>query len=298
MNIALSVINIDASDYRQNRRHPPNPRRIHICNSVSPAGALSSPDQAAASEPRSPSRSPPKAPESSFMAAIRQRAESVAATIRKAAGEAAIVCGDLGDPAAVDAVGHGALAAFGGIDILVNSAGASDHFDPWLDTSVSTWQRQYQLSTLYAVRLIQMMVPTMRGTGWGRIINISSAVVYQPSPFAPDYTAAKAALHVASPGLAGALGAEGITVNTVCAGTILTSNTQTVMQNHAQAMGLSEAGDALERKMATDVWPNPLRRFGRPEEVAAAVCFLASNQASYISGTTLRVDGGMGSTVN
>jgi len=50
--------------------------------------------------------------------------------------------------------------------------------------------------------------------------------------------------------------------------------------------------------MATDVWPNPLRRFGRPEEVAAAVCFLASKQASYISGTTLRVDGGMGSTVN
>jgi 3-oxoacyl-[acyl-carrier protein] reductase len=228
----------------------------------------------------------------------KQRAESVAATIRNAAGEAAIVCGDLGDPEAVDAVGHAALAAFGGIDILVNSAGASDHFDPWLDTSVSTWQRQYQLSTLYAVRLIQMIVPSMRGAGWGRIINISSAVVYQPSPFAPDYTAAKAALQVASPGLAGALGAEGITVNTVCAGTILTSNTQNVMQNHARAMGLSEVGDALERKMATDVWPNPLRRFGRPEEVAAAVCFLASNQASYISGTTLRVDGGMGSTVN
>jgi NAD(P)-dependent dehydrogenase (short-subunit alcohol dehydrogenase family) len=228
----------------------------------------------------------------------KDRAESVARTIRNAAGEAAIICGDLGDPAAVEAIGHGALAAFGGIDILVNSAGASDHFDPWLDTSVSTWARQYQLSTLYAVRLIQLMVPTMRSNGWGRIINISSSVVYQPSPFGPDYTAAKAALHVASPGLAGALGAQGITVNTVCAGTILTTNTQNVMKDHARTMGLSETGDALERRMATDVWPNPLRRFGRPEEVAAAVCFLASNQAAYISGTTLRVDGGMGSTVN
>jgi NAD(P)-dependent dehydrogenase (short-subunit alcohol dehydrogenase family) len=154
------------------------------------------------------------------------------------------------------------------------------------------------LSTLYAVRLIQMMAPTMRGNGWGRIINISSAVVYQPSPFAPDYTAAKAALHVASPGLAAALGADGITVNTVCAGTILTTNTQNVMTNHARAMGLSETGDALERRMATEVWPNPLRRFGRPDEVAAAVCFLASNQACYISGSTLRVDGAMGGTVN
>jgi 3-oxoacyl-[acyl-carrier protein] reductase len=228
----------------------------------------------------------------------KDSAASVANTIREAAGEAAIICGDLGDPIAVEAIGRGALEAFGGIDILVNSAGASDHFDPWLDTSVSAWERQYRLSTLYAVRLIQMMVPTMRSNGWGRIVNISSAVVYQPSPFAPDYTAAKAALQVTAPGLAAALGSEGITVNTVCAGTILTINTQNVMKEHARAMGLSEMGDALERRMATEVWPNPLRRFGRPEEVAAAVCFLASNQASYISGTTLRVDGGMGSTVN
>ena len=225
-------------------------------------------------------------------------AESVARTIRSAGGEAVVICGDLGDRAAVEAIGRSALEAFGGIDILVNSAGASDHFDPWLDTSVSTWERQYQLSTLYAVRLIQMTVPAMRSNGWGRIINISSAVVYQPSAFAPDYTAAKAALHIASPGLAAALGAQGITVNTVCAGTILTANTQSVMKDHARAMGLCETGDALERRMATDVWPNPTRRFGRPEEVAAAVCFLASKQASYITGTTLRVDGGMGSTVN
>ena len=228
----------------------------------------------------------------------KDSAESVAETIRRAAGEAVILYGDLGDPAAVEAIGRGALSSFGGIDILVNSAGASDHFDPWLDTSLNAWEKQYQLSTLYAVRLIQMTAPTMRANGWGRIINISSAVVYQPSPFAPDYTAAKAALQVASPGLAAALGAEGITVNTVCAGTILTPNTQNVMKGHARAMGFPEMGDALERRMATDVWPNPLRRFGRPEEVAAAVCFLASNQASYISGTTLRVDGAMGSTVN
>ena len=225
-------------------------------------------------------------------------AEAVAKTIRDAGGEAVIIYGDLGERAAVDSIGHSALQAFGGIDILVNSAGASDHFDPWLNTSVAKWERQYQLSVLYAVQLIQITVPGMRTNGWGRIINISSAVVYQPSPFAPDYTAAKAALHVSSPGLASALGSEGITVNTVCAGTILTTNTGNVMKEHAQMLGFSEAGAALERRFATAVWPNPTHRFGRPEEVAAAVCFLASIQASYINGATIRVDGGMGSTVN
>jgi 3-oxoacyl-[acyl-carrier protein] reductase len=228
----------------------------------------------------------------------RNSAEGVAKTIQRAGGKAVSICGDLGDRGAVESVGHEALQAFGGIDILVNSAGASDHFDPWLDTSVSKWEKQYQLSALYAVRLIQMAVPAMRTNGWGRIINISSAVVYQPSPFAPDYTAAKAALHVTSPGLATALGPEGITVNTVCAGTILTTNTENVMEEHAKALGFTEAGAALERRVATEVWPNPTRRFGRPEEVAAAVCFLASTQASYINGATIRVDGGMGSTVN
>jgi NAD(P)-dependent dehydrogenase (short-subunit alcohol dehydrogenase family) len=198
----------------------------------------------------------------------------------------------------VESIGHSALQAFGGIDILVNSAGAADHFDPWLNTSVSQWEKQYQLSVLYAVQLIQIAVPAMRNHGWGRIINISSAVVYQPSPFAPDYTAAKAALHVSSAGLASALGPEGITVNTVCAGTILTINTGNVMKEHSQKLGFPEVGAALEQRFATAVWPNPTRRFGRPEEVAAAVCFLASKQASYINGATIRVDGGMGSTVN
>ena len=228
----------------------------------------------------------------------RDSAVTVAKTIQDAGGEAAIICGDLGSQAAVESIGHGALQAFGAIDILVNSAGASDHFDPGLDIPVGQWEKRYRLSVLYAVQLIQMLVPAMRTNGWGRIINISSAVVYQPSPFALDYTAAKAALHVTSPGLATALGPEGITVNTVCAGTILTTNTENVMKEHAKALGFSETGAALERRMAREAWPNPTHRFGRPEEVAAAVCFLASKQASYINGATIRVDGGMGSTVN
>jgi 3-oxoacyl-[acyl-carrier protein] reductase len=228
----------------------------------------------------------------------RDSAEAVAKTIQDAGGEAVIIFGDLGNRATVDSIGISALQAFGGIDILVNSAGASGHFDPWLNTPVAQWEKQYQLSVLYAVQLIQTTVPTMRTNGWGRIINIGSAVVYQPSPFAPDYTAAKAALHVSSPGLASTLGPDGITVNTVCAGTILTTNTHNVMQAHAQKLGFPEAAAELEKRFATAVWPNPTRRFGRPEEVAAAVCFLASNQASYINGATIRVDGGMGSTVN
>ena len=227
-----------------------------------------------------------------------ESAQAVAADIRRAGGEATTVLGDLADPAAVDRLGDEALAAFDGLDILVNSAGASDHFDPWLETSPEAWERQYRLSTLYAVQLIRRIAPAMQARGWGRIINLSSAVVYQPSAFAPDYTAAKAALHSVAPGLAGSLGRDGVTVNTLCSGTVLTANTEQVMISHARALGIAEAGEALERRFATEVWPTQLARFGRPDEVAAAVCFLASEPAAFITGSTLRVDGGMGATVN
>ena len=218
-------------------------------------------------------------------------AESVATDIREAGGEVSVVLGDLGDASAVDRIAREAMAAFGGLDILVNSAGASDHFDLWRDTSLQTWERQYRLSVLYAIQLIQLIAPSMQAAGWGRIVNLGSSIVYHPGGHAPDYTAAKAALQGVAPGFARDLGAHGVTVNTLCAGTVLTSNTERVMIGHARSLGLTEEGIALERRVAKQVWPNAVGRLGRPEEIAAAACFLASQHAAFITGATLRVDG-------
>ena len=218
-------------------------------------------------------------------------AEAVAADIRSGGGEASVVLGDLGDKSAVERFARQAMAAFGGIDILVNSAGASDHFDLWRDTALETWERQYRLSVLYAVQLIQLIAPSMQAAGWGRIINLGSAIVYHPGGHAPDYTAAKAALQGVTPGYARDLGPYGVTVNTLCSGTVLTDNTERVMISHARALGLTEEGAALERRVAKEVWPNSIGRLGRPEEIAAAACFLASQQAAFVTGATLRADG-------
>jgi len=225
-------------------------------------------------------------------------AEAVAEGIRRAGGEAAVALGDLISVADVDRIADVARAAFGGIDILVNSAGAADHFGPWSETTLETWERQYRLSTLYAIQLIHLLAPGMQAAGWGRIINLGSSVVYRPSGNAPDYTAAKAALHVVTPGLASALGAYGVTVNTLASGMVLTANTRQVLAEHARAQGFTEEGEARERRAAADVFPNPTGRAGRPEEIAAAACFLASEGASWVNGASLRVDGGARNTVN
>jgi 3-oxoacyl-[acyl-carrier protein] reductase len=218
-------------------------------------------------------------------------AVAVAANIREAGGEASVVLGELGDASTVERIAREAMAAFGGIDILVNSAGASDHFDLWRDTSLETWERQYRLSVLYAIQLIQLIAPSMQAAGWGRIINLGSAIVFHPGGHAPDYTAAKAALQGVTPGYARDLGPYGVTVNTLCSGTVLTDNTERVMISHARALGLTEEGAALERRVAKEVWPNSIGRLGRPEEIAAAACFLASEQAAFVTGATLRADG-------
>jgi len=218
-------------------------------------------------------------------------AEAVAGRIRANGGEAAVVLADLAEAADVERLAREALAAFGGLDILVNSAGASDHFDSWRETSLATWERQYRLSTLYAMQLIQLIAPTMESGGWGRIINLGSSIVYRPGGHAPDYAAAKAALQGVTPGYARDLGPRGVTVNTLCSGTVLTDNTEQVMISHARSLGLTETGAALERRVANEVWPNSIGRLGRPEEIAAACCFLASQPAAFITGATLRADG-------
>jgi 3-oxoacyl-[acyl-carrier protein] reductase len=222
-----------------------------------------------------------------------RNAREVVADISERGGTAFALTARLDDPVDVDRLAADALAT-GPIDILINSAGAATAVHGWFESGIGDWQRQYQFSTLYAVQLIRALIAPMRERGWGRILNLSSAAAFKPMALHPEYSAAKLALHAVASSLASELGSCGVTVNTLVSGLVLTGNTQSAIQQAARQRGFTETGAALEHRVITEVWKAhlPLSRAGKVEELAAAACFLVSERAGYITGASLRVDGG------
>lgn len=228
-----------------------------------------------------------------------KNAEEVVAGIRANGGNASPLIGALDDPKEVERLASRALAT-GPIDILINSAGATISVRNWFDVPIENWQRQYQFSTIYAVQLIRAVVPAMRERGWGRILNISTGGAFKPMAMHPEYSAAKLALHTVACSLSRELGDCGVTVNTLISGLVMTEHTRAAIRSAAQAHGFTETGAALERRVLREVWRSviPLGRAGKVEELAAAACFLVSEHAAYITGASLRVDGGGAGYVN
>ena len=227
------------------------------------------------------------------------RTEAIAAEI----GAAGMALGDLGTDEGADAVARTALEALGGgIDILVNNAGGGTDGStsrPFLEVTVGEWLATYQINTLAALRMIERLVPAMRQGGFGRILQISSAVSVQPNTQGPDYSSAKAAMNNLSVNLAHALIGTGITVNTVSPGIILTPAMLKWGRTIAAEHGWGEPDDAeLERRIALDRARLPVGRIGRDEDVAMVVCLLASPRAGFITGANYRIDGGQVKSTN
>lgn len=178
------------------------------------------------------------------------------------------------------------LDAYDRVDILVNNAGGPPPGGAQ-DVAEDEWRAAYELTLMSAVRLIQGVLPGMRERGWGRIINITSVSVKQPLPDLVLSNAIRAGVVGYAKTLANEVAAEGITVNNVCPGYTLTDRVRALAEARAAAegIGISEALAAWESAI-------PARRLGRPEELAALVAFLSSEQAAYITGTTIQVDGG------
>ncbi|MEU3647346.1 SDR family oxidoreductase [Lentzea sp. NPDC034063] len=211
------------------------------------------------------------------------RAKAVAADI----GAAAVAIGDLATDAGADAVAEAA----GEIDVLVNNAGVYGH-ESWQDSTPDVWRDIYETNVVSAVRMIQRFVPGMRARGWGRVIQIGGGLGSQPIPVQPHYSATLAARHSLAVSLARELKETGVTSNVVSPGAIMVDSVREWLTGHAPANGWGERWEDIERNAARDFVPNDIGRFGRPEEIAGAVAYLASPYGDYVSGATIRVDGG------
>lgn len=228
----------------------------------------------------------------------RREAEArrVAREIQDAGGKAAIALGDLGSDAEAAEVVKASLAAYGGIDILVNNAGAFPT-NTWLNSTAAEWTDLYNANVGSVVRLVTQLVPAMKERRWGRVIMLGSFLGPMPESFVANYGATKMANIAQAVSLAKELGGTGVTSNTVSPGPIRTPGLEDGARQMMEAQGQTydfatfEAFYVKETKLTAG-------KIGTPVDIASAVAFLVSPLADFITGTNLRVDGGMMPTVN
>jgi len=213
--------------------------------------------------------------------------QAAAREIRRLTGAQALALrADVGAEKDVEALVRAAETAYGRVDILVNNAGGPKS-GQFTDVSDEDWLNAVNLNLMSAIRLTRLVLPGMRARRWGRIINITSVSVKQPMPTLILSNAVRSGVVAMAKTLAGEVAAEGITVNNVCPGYTLTDRVRDLAAVNAKA-----AAVPVDQVMAQWEASIPARRLGKPEELAALVAFLASERASYITGTTIQVDGG------
>jgi 3-oxoacyl-[acyl-carrier protein] reductase len=179
------------------------------------------------------------------------------------------------------------LERFGSIHVLFNNAGGPRPgvFDSLADED---WQNAFDLNLMSAIRLTRLCLPAMRAQHWGRVITSTSSSVKQPLPTLMLSNAVRSATTAWSKTLSDQVAQDGITVNCLAPGRINTERIRQIDADMAERQGRSI--DDVARDSLASI---PLRRYGEPAEFGAAAAFLASHQASYITGVTLLVDGGL-----
>lgn len=180
-----------------------------------------------------------------------------------------------------------AAAHFGGLSILVTNAGGPPPTS-FMEADDELWRQSFELTLASAVTLIRAAVPHLRRSGAGRIVNVTSISVKQPIAGLLLSNSLRPAVVGMAKTLADELGPEGITVNNVSPGYTATERLEQLSRRISESEGI-EIAEAVER------WTSsiPLGRLGQPEELAAAVAFLCSRQAAYVTGTTIQIDGGL-----
>ncbi len=213
--------------------------------------------------------------------------EAAAEVKRKTGAEVLAVPADASKADDIKRVVAEALKAFGGVDILVANVGGPPP-GPFEQMTDEQWKQAFEQVHLSTVRFIREVLPSMRKAKWGRILAIQSSSVKQPVEGLVLSNGIRPAIAGLFKTLAGDVAKDGITVNLVLPGRIMTDRFTGHQTDRAKRAGIS-----LEQQIALSSADIPMGRIGTPEEFASMVVFLASERASYITGSVVQVDGGL-----
>jgi len=232
--------------------------------------------------------------EGAQVAIASRRQETVDLTlgaVREAGGRGIAMAWDLADLSVIDARVSRVEAELGPVDILVNMTGGPPP-TPAAGQDLAVWSAQFQSMVLSVIALTDRVLPGMRARRWGRIITNTSSGVVSPIPNLGMSNTLRASLVGWSKTLSREVARDGITANIVIPGRIATGRTEAIDRAQAQREGRETAQVAAESAASI-----PIGRYGEPAEYADVVAFLASERAGYITGSTIRVDGGQISSV-
>ena len=194
---------------------------------------------------------------------------------------------DMSKPDAIAAMVKNAIAEFGAVDILVNNAGIQ-HVAPVDDFPLEKWDAIIAINLSAAFHTARAALPAMKKKGWGRIVNIASAHALVASPFKSAYVAAKHGIAGFTKTVALEVAEQGITVNAVCPGYVLTPLVEKQIPDTARARGITREAVIRDVLLAAQ----PTKKFVTVEEVAALTAFLCSGEAASITGAVLPIEGG------
>ena len=222
----------------------------------------------------------------------RALAETVADLEERGAPEALGIGTDVAEPESIQDAVRQIGERWGAINALINTVGPKDgSFEQLTDDD---WDAAFRLGTMSAVRCVRAALPLLRAAGWARIVNIAAHSIQRQSPRLVAYTASKAALTSITKNLAKSLGPEGILVNTVSPGTIVTASFSETLRPAFEAAQLdpTDPHDVMRWIESTFGHPCDLGVAGLPDHIASVTTYLASRRNGYVTGANVNVDGG------